>query len=193
MAWIDDLAKMLRLNDGEQAYTGYPQMQVGLNKPRQAGYATGFLEGATGADSMQPKNPITDPNYENYAKGKNIGEAVGIGAMALAPIALTRKEIIAKEMQKIPQMPEGVIFERLHPSVQTKVKQGMIDPSDAQWMSDYAYTPGSGLVETGTGAWKDQSERMQNFVKRMEKGEIPIPEHWQGEGGIKVGNNWSDK
>lgn len=88
MAWSDKLADFLRLNDGEQAYTGYPQMQVGLNKPRQAGYATGFLEGATGADSMQPKNPITDPNYDQYAQGKNIGEAVGIGAMALPAYAM---------------------------------------------------------------------------------------------------------
>ena len=83
MAWTDKLAEFLRLNDGQQAYTGYPQMQVGLNKPRQAGYATGFLEGATGAESMQPKNPITDPNYSAYEQGKNIGEAVGIGAMAV--------------------------------------------------------------------------------------------------------------
>ena len=95
--------------------------------------------------------------------------------------------------QKIPQMPEGVVFENLHPNVQSKVKEGMIDPADAQWMSDYAHTEGSPLVETGTGAWKDQSEKMQNFVKRMEKGEISIPEHWQGEGGIKVGNSYSDK
>ena len=91
MAWTDKLAEFLRLNDGEQAYTGYPQMQVGLNKPRQAGYATGFLEGATGVDSMQPKNPITDPNYDQYAKGKNIGEAVGIGAMAIPGYAMALK------------------------------------------------------------------------------------------------------
>ena len=91
--------------------------------------------------------------------------------------------------QKIPQMPEGVVFENLHPNVQSKVKEGMIDPADAQWMSDYAHTEGNPLVETGTGAFKDQSERMQNFVKRMEKGEISIPEHWQGEGGISVGGN----
>lgn len=83
MSWADKLAEFLRLNDGEQAYTGYPQMQVGLNKPRKAGYATGFLEGATGMESMQPKNPITDPNYEAYEQGKNTGEAVGIGAMAI--------------------------------------------------------------------------------------------------------------
>jgi len=88
MAWTDKLADFLRLNDGEQAYVGYPQMQVGLTKPRQAGYATGFLEGATGADSMQPKNPITDPNYDQYEQGKNIGEAVGIGAMAVPAYAM---------------------------------------------------------------------------------------------------------
>jgi hypothetical protein len=88
MGWTDKLAEFLRLNDGEQAYTGYPQMQVGLNKPRQSGYATGFLEGASGMDSMQPKNPITDPNYEQYAQGKNTGEAVNIGAMALPGYAM---------------------------------------------------------------------------------------------------------
>ena len=88
MAWTDKLAEMLRLNDGEQAYVGYPQMQVGLNKPRQSGYATGFLEGASGMDSMQPKNPITDPNYSAYEQGKNTGEAVGIGAMALPGYAM---------------------------------------------------------------------------------------------------------
>jgi hypothetical protein len=91
MAWSDKLADMLRLNDGEQAYVGYPQMQVGLNKPRQAGYATGFLEGATGMDSMQPKNPITDPNYDQYAQGKNTGELVNIGAMALPAYATALK------------------------------------------------------------------------------------------------------
>jgi hypothetical protein len=91
MAWTDKLAEFLRLNDGQQAYTGYPQMQVGLNKPRQAGYSTGFLEGATGAESMQPKNPITDPNYDQYAQGKNIGEAVGIGAMAVPGYAMALK------------------------------------------------------------------------------------------------------
>jgi len=91
MAWADKLAEFLRLNDGQQAYTGYPQMQVGLNKPRQAGYATGFLEAATGADSMQPKNPITDPNYDQYVQGKNIGEAVGIGAMAVPGYAMALK------------------------------------------------------------------------------------------------------
>ena len=83
MGWTDKLAEMLRLNDGEQAYVGYPQMQVGLTKPRQSGYSTGFLEGATGMDSMQPKNPITDPNYSAYEQGKNTGELAGIGAMAM--------------------------------------------------------------------------------------------------------------
>ena len=80
---MPSLADLLRLNDGEQAYVGYPQMNVGLNKPRQAGATTGFLEGATGMPSMQPKNPITDPNFESYEQGKNIGEAANIAAMAL--------------------------------------------------------------------------------------------------------------
>ena len=88
MATLKELADLLRLNDREQAYVGYPQMQVGLTKPRQAGYSTGFLEGATSMDSMQPKNPITDPNYENYAQGKNTGELAGIGAMAVPGYAM---------------------------------------------------------------------------------------------------------
>ena len=93
------LADLLRLNDGQQAYTGYPQMQVGLTKPRQAGYATGFLEGATGADSMQPKNPITDPNYDAYAQGKNTGELAGIVAMAVPAYAMTLKATAPKAAQ----------------------------------------------------------------------------------------------
>jgi hypothetical protein len=32
---------------------------------------------------MQPKNPITDPNYSAYEQGKNTGEGVGIAAMAV--------------------------------------------------------------------------------------------------------------
>jgi len=95
------LADLLRLNDGQQAYTGYPQMQVGLTKPRQAGYATGFLEGVTGADSMQPKNPITDPNYDAYAQGKNTGELVGIGAMALPAYAMALKASAPKAAQMV--------------------------------------------------------------------------------------------
>jgi len=95
------LADLLRLNDGQQAYTGYPQMQVGLTKPRQAGYATGFLEGATGADSMQPKNPITDPNYDAYAQGKNTGELAGIGAMAVPAYAMTLRAGAPKAAEMI--------------------------------------------------------------------------------------------
>jgi hypothetical protein len=87
MGWSDKLADLLRLNDGDQAYVGYPQMQVGLNQPRQAGATTGFLEGATGLPSMQPKNPITDPNYEAYEQGKNTGELANIAAMAVPAYA----------------------------------------------------------------------------------------------------------
>lgn len=86
------LAELLRLNDGQQAYVGYPQMQVGLNKPRQAGYATGFLESATGLPPMQSQGVLTNPNYDAYAQGQNTGEAVGIGAMAI-PAAFMAKTL----------------------------------------------------------------------------------------------------
>jgi hypothetical protein len=93
------LAELLRLNDGQQAYVGYPQMQVGLNKPRQTGYATGFLENATGLPPMQSQGVLTNPNYDAYAKGQNAGELAGIGAMAI-PAALMAKTLrTAKPVQ----------------------------------------------------------------------------------------------
>jgi hypothetical protein len=98
MAWTDRLAEFLRLNDGEQAYTGYPQMQVGLNKPRQAGAITGFLENATGLPSMQPVNPITDPNYASYAQGQNYGDLANAALMATPAAALlaTKPQLLAR-------------------------------------------------------------------------------------------------
>jgi hypothetical protein len=98
MAWTDKLAEFLRLNDGEQAYTGYPQMQVGLNKPRQAGAITGFLENATGLPSMQPVNPITDPNYASYAQGQNYGDLANAALMATPAAALlaTKPQLLAR-------------------------------------------------------------------------------------------------
>ena len=98
------LAELLRLNDGEQAYVGYPQMQVGLNKPRQAGYATGFLEEATGLPAMQSQGVLTNPNYDAYAQGKNTGEAVGIGAMALPALLMAKSLRTAKAVEATPKL-----------------------------------------------------------------------------------------
>jgi hypothetical protein len=78
----------------------------------------------------------------------------------------------------------------MHPSVQRLVANGEIPAGDARWMSDYAGTKGSTTAE-GKGAWKDQSEKMQNLVGRMERGEIPIPKHMQGPEGVRVGGNSS--
>jgi hypothetical protein len=158
-------------------------------------------QNAKAMNNMIQNAIVYDPATGKFNEGPTYSEFANY-VPNLMGSATPRKEVIGGVFDKIMgvfgknktlQMPEGVMFEKLHPTVQEKVKQGMIDPGDAQWMSDYAYTPGQGLVETGTGAWKDQSERMQNFVRRMEKGEISIPEHWQGEGGIKVGNSWADK
>ena len=79
----------------------------------------------------------------------------------------------------------------LHPDVIKGVGEGRIPLGDAFWMSDYAHTPGQTEVETGKGAFKDQSEKMQNYVGRMERGEVPVPKHWQGEGGVSRGGNSS--
>jgi hypothetical protein len=93
------LAELLRLNDGEQAYVGYPQMQVGLNKPRQAGYATGFLENATGLPPMQNQGVLSNPNYDAYAQGQNTGEIAGIGAMAIPAAMMAKTLRTAKPVQ----------------------------------------------------------------------------------------------
>jgi pyrimidine deaminase RibD-like protein len=60
------------------------------------------------------------------------------------------------------------------PRIQDLVKTGKIHPSDAAWMNEYHKTPGDSRVETGKGAFKDSSEKMQNFVNRMRSGEIPV-------------------
>jgi hypothetical protein len=104
MAWTDRLAEFLRLNDGQQAYTGYPQMQVGLNQPRQAGAITGFLENATGLPTMQPVNPITDPNYAAYAQGQNYGDLASAALMA-APAAILAKTLrTSKTVDSLPKL-----------------------------------------------------------------------------------------
>jgi hypothetical protein len=136
MGWTDKLAELLRLKDEEKAYIGYPQMQVGLNKPRQAGYATGFLEGATGADSMQPKNPITDPNYESYEQGKNTGELAGIGAMALPGYAMALRAGAPKAAQAIENY---------------MVKTGGIIPLEAWHGTPHKIEGGFDIKKVGTG------------------------------------------
>jgi len=135
--------------------------------------------------NFDPRSSGVNPNYDPQAS-KDFANFMPNMMNSVAP----RKEVIGgvfdKVMglfgkgEKIPQMPKGVVFENLHPDVQARVKEGMIAPADAQWMSDYAHTEGNPLVETGTGAWKDQSERMQNFAQRMKNGEIATPEHFKG-------------
>lgn len=95
------LADLLRLNDGQQAYTGYPQMQVGMTKPRQAGYATGFLENASGMPPMQSQGVLTNPNYDAYAQGQNAGEIAGIGAMAIPAALMVKTLRTAKPAQAV--------------------------------------------------------------------------------------------
>jgi len=151
MGWTDKLADMLRLNDGEQAYVGYPQMQVGLTKPRQAGYATGFLEGATGADSMQPKNPITDPNYDQYAQGKNIGEAVGIGAMAVPAYAMALRASAPKAAQMVENYmtKTGGMSHIVPPSVANEMGMATALPKDNIFSQAVANTPMARISDEG--------------------------------------------
>ena len=61
------------------------------------------------------------------------------------------------------------------PRIQELVRSGAIPHADAAWMNEYSKTKGDSRVETGKGAFKDQSEKMQNFVDRMRSGEIPTP------------------
>ena len=151
MAWSDKLADMLRLNDGDQAYVGYPQMQVGLNQPRQAGATTGFLEGATGMPSMQPKTPITDPNYDAYAQGKNVGELAGIGAMAVPAYA----GVLRASAPKAAQMAEdyltkiGGISHIVPPSVANEMGMATTLPKDDIFAQAVANTPSARISEEG--------------------------------------------
>jgi hypothetical protein len=151
MAGNNKLADFLRLNYGDQAYVGYPQMQVGLNKPRQAGYATGFLEGATGADSMQPKNPITDPNYDKYAQGKNIGEAVGIGAMAVPAYAMALRASAPKAAQMVEKHLTNIggINHIVPPSVANEMGMATTLPKDDIFTQAVANTPAARMSEEG--------------------------------------------
>ena len=71
-------------------------------------------------------------------------------------------------------MTEAEDLSKYDPKIQQAVKSGRIHPSDAAWMNDYYKTPGDNRVETGKGAFKDQSQKMQNFVDRMKSGEIPV-------------------
>jgi hypothetical protein len=102
------------------------------------------------------------------AKGIKEGIKKGIGA----PVGMSIKDV-----------------SNLHPNVKAGIERGDIHPDDAQWMSDYAYTEGNPSVETGSGAYADQSEKMQNFIGRMERGEIPIPEHLKNK--VRIGGNSS--
>jgi hypothetical protein len=151
MAWTDKLADFLRLNDGGQAYTGYPQMQVGLNKPRQAGYATGFLEGATGADSMQQKNPITDSNYDAYAQGKNTGELAGIGVMAVPAYAMALRAGAPKAAQMIENhlTKIGGISHIVPPNVANEMGMATTLPKDDIFTQAVANTPSARMSEEG--------------------------------------------
>jgi hypothetical protein len=81
------------------------------------------------------------------------------------------------------------------PRIQELVKSGAIPYADAAWMNEYSKTKGDSRVETGKGAFKDHSEKFQNFINRMKSGEIATPPHFKatvggggGGGGIpKVG------
>jgi hypothetical protein len=151
MALADKLANFLRLNDGEQAFVGYPQMQIGLNKPRQAGYTTGFLEGATGVDSMQPKNPITDPNYDAYAQGKNTGELAGIGAMAVPAYAMALRASAPKAAQMVEKHLTNIggINHIVPPNVANEMGMATTLPKDDIFTQAVANTPAARMSEEG--------------------------------------------
>ena len=192
MAWSDKLADMLRLNDGDQAYVGYPQMQVGLNQPRQAGATTGFLEGATGMPSMQPKNPITDPNYDAYAQGKNVGELAGIGAMAIPAYA----SVLRASAPKAAQMAEdyltkiGGISHIVPPSVANEMGMATTLPKDDIFSQAVANTPSARISEEGLHLNLMRKQKPEQAgTESVRSGVFYLPEgspsmkHYGGSGG----------
>ena len=70
---------------------------------------------------------------------------------------------------------ERVTNKPLHPSVARGVAEGRIPLSDAQRLSDYANTPGSSKVGTGSSSMPDQSQKMENYLNRVKVGEVPNP------------------
>ena len=192
MGWTDKLADFLRLNDGEQAYTGYPQMQVGLNKPRQAGYATGFLEGATGMDSMQPKNPITDPNYDQYAQGKNMGDLAGIGAMAVPGYAMVLRAGAPKAAQAIENymVKTGGMSHIVPPSVANEMGMATTLPKDDIFSQAVANTPNARISDEGLHLNLMRKQKPeQAMTESVRSGVFYLPEgsasikHYGGSGG----------
>ena len=138
---------------------------------------------------------FTNQELEDYLKYM-LGQGYDINKLNLGPAgALIQKKGIGGSIIKgalsLFKGKADDVASKYHPLVQKGLAEGRIHPNDAQWMSDYAHTPGRAEVETGTGAFKDQSERMQNFVARMERGEVPIPSHMQGPGGVNRGANSS--
>jgi hypothetical protein len=167
-----------------QAVTGFvdlaglPFTASGLLDPKQVVGSTAYLT---------QRGLLPQPSQGLL--GQSV-EAISGGLMPLSPAAmkatqaaiestskaLTPKNILNKATEaKVPQMPEGVIFENLHPTVQAKLIEGAIQPYDAQMMSDYAFTPGSSTVETGTDIYKDLSEKMQNYLLRIKNKEVTNP------------------
>jgi hypothetical protein len=69
----------------------------------------------------------------------------------------------------------GKAGQRFHPLVEKGIAEGRIDVADASWLSDYANTPGSSKVGTGSSSMPDQSQRMENFLSRVKSGEVQNP------------------
>jgi hypothetical protein len=70
---------------------------------------------------------------------------------------------------------ERVTNKPLHPSVARGVAEGRIPLSDAQRLSDYANTPGSPKVGSGSSSMPDQSQKMENYLNRVKVGEVQNP------------------
>ena len=70
---------------------------------------------------------------------------------------------------------ERVTNKPIHPSVAKGVAEGRIPLSDAQRMSDYAFTQGSPKVGSGSSSMPDQSQKMENYLNKVKAGEVSNP------------------
>jgi len=89
-----------------------------------------------------------------------------------------------KGFKTLPKMKAGGSVKRMngggsasdyHPLVQKGIAEGRINKADARRLSDYANTPGSSKVGTGSSAMPDQSQRMENYLNRVKAGEVQNP------------------
>jgi hypothetical protein len=163
-------------------------------------YADAIGAIVTGSPIIDTKTGTREQQIQNEDLLQNVYGALNINPQAM-PAEQTQPEGQQTTFKERPTITDSIFGNNIfgepadtavkyHPNVEKGLAEGLIDPDDAQWMSDFADTPGDSRAETSTSDnMKDMSQKMQNYVGRMERGEISIPRHMANE--VKLGGNLS--